>query len=114
MVLRDLALARLTGTRVHFQHLSTARSVEMVRAAKASGLAVTCEATTHHFTLTHAECASYDPVFKVNPPLRTDDDVEAVRRSASPAVPNAPGIAPDSRSRRVSRRVSMPAMPGMP
>ena len=40
---------------------------------------MTCEATTHHFTLTHAECASYDPVFKVNPPLRTDDDVAAVR-----------------------------------
>jgi dihydroorotase len=79
MVMRDLALARLTGTRVHFQHLSTARSIEMVRAAKAAGLPVTCEATTHHFTLTHAECASYDPVFKVNPPLRTDDDVAAVR-----------------------------------
>jgi dihydroorotase len=79
MVMRDLALARLTGTRVHFQHLSTARSIEMVRAAKASGLPVTCEATTHHFTLTHAACASYDPVFKVNPPLRTDDDVAAVR-----------------------------------
>jgi dihydroorotase len=80
MVMRDLALARLTGTRVHFQHLSTARSIEMVRAAKADGLPVTCEATTHHFTLTHAACASYDPVFKVNPPLRTDDDVAAVRR----------------------------------
>ncbi|MET0726689.1 MAG: dihydroorotase [Acidimicrobiales bacterium] len=79
MVLRDLALARLTGTRVHFQHLSTARSVEMVRSAKAAGVAATCEATTHHFTLTHAECASYDPVFKVNPPLRTDADVAAVR-----------------------------------
>jgi dihydroorotase len=79
MVLRDLALSRLTGARVHFQHLSTARSVEMVRAAKAAGAAVTCEATTHHFTLTHAECASYDPVFKVNPPLRTDTDVAAVR-----------------------------------
>jgi len=79
MVMRDLALARLTGTRVHFQHLSTAGSIAMVRAAKASGLAVTCEATTHHFTLTHAECASYDPVFKVNPPLRTDADVAAVR-----------------------------------
>ena len=79
MVMRDLALARLTGTRVHFQHLSTARSIEMVRAAKASGLPVSCEATTHHFTLTHAECASYDPVFKVNPPLRTDDDVAAVQ-----------------------------------
>ena len=79
MVLRDLALARLTGTRVHFQHLSTARSIEMVRQAKADGLPVTCEATTHHFTLTHAECAGYDPVFKVNPPLRTDADVAAVR-----------------------------------
>ncbi|MFZ6002739.1 MAG: dihydroorotase [Actinomycetota bacterium] len=79
MVMRDIALARLTGARVHFQHLSTRRSVEMVRAAKAAGLPVSCEATTHHFTLTHAECASYDPVFKVNPPLRTDDDVAAVR-----------------------------------
>jgi dihydroorotase len=79
MVLRDLALARLTGTQVHFQHLSTARSIEMVREAKARGLSVTCEATTHHFTLTHAECASYDAVFKVNPPLRTDADVAAVR-----------------------------------
>lgn len=79
MVMRDLALARLTGTRVHFQHLSTAGSVAMVRAAKAGGLPVSCEATTHHVTLTHAECASYDPVFKVNPPLRTDEDVAAVR-----------------------------------
>ena len=79
MVLRDVALARLTGTRVHFQHLSTARSIEMVRQAKAEGLPVTCEATTHHFTLTHAACAAYDPVFKVNPPLRTEADVAAVR-----------------------------------
>jgi dihydroorotase len=79
MVLRDIALARLTGASVHFQHLSTARSVQLVREAKASGLPITCEATTHHVTLTHAECASYDPVFKVNPPLRTDDDVAAVR-----------------------------------
>jgi dihydroorotase len=79
MVLRDLALARLTGTRVHFQHLSTARSVEMVRGAKAEGAPVSCEATTHHLTLTHAECASYDPVFKVNPPVRTEADVAAVR-----------------------------------
>ncbi len=71
MVSRDLALARLTGCRIHFQHLSTAGSVELVRAAKAAGLAVTAEATTHHFTLTEAELAGYDPVFKVNPPLRT-------------------------------------------
>lgn len=79
MVQRDLALARLTGARMHFQHLSTARSVAMVRAAKAEGLPVTAEATPHHLVLTDACCASFDPVFKVNPPLRTDADVAAVR-----------------------------------
>jgi dihydroorotase len=78
MVLRDIALARLTGARVHLQHLSTGRSVALVREAKAAGVDVTCEATTHHFTLTDECCATYDPVFKVNPPLRTADDVDAV------------------------------------
>jgi dihydroorotase len=79
MVMRDIALARMTGATVHFQHLSTRRSIALVAAAKAEGLRVTCEATPHHFTLTDERCASYDPVFKVNPPLRTDDDVAAVR-----------------------------------
>ncbi|CAN5642853.1 dihydroorotase [soil metagenome] len=79
MVMRDIALARLTGCRIHFQHMSTAGSVEMIRAAIAAGLPVTAEATPHHFTLTHAECRSYDPVFKVNPPLRTAADVAAVK-----------------------------------
>ena len=79
MVMRDIALARLTGCKVHFQHMSTARSVAMIRDAIAAGLPVTAEATTHHFTLTDAECASYDPVFKVNPPLRTAEDVAAVK-----------------------------------
>jgi dihydroorotase len=79
MVMRDIALARLTGARVHFQHLSTRRSVALVAAAKAEGLAVSCEVTPHHLTLTDERCASYDPVFKVNPPLRTAADVAAVR-----------------------------------
>ena len=79
MVMRDIALVRLTGARMHFQHLSTASSVAMVRGAKAAGLPVTAEATTHHFSLTDAACASYDPVFKVHPPLRTDNDVAAIR-----------------------------------
>jgi len=79
MVLRDIALARLTGAPVHFQHLSTAGAIAMVRAAKAGGLAVTAEATPHHFTLTDECCAGYDPVFKVNPPLRSAGDVAAVR-----------------------------------
>ncbi len=79
MVARDIVLSRLTGMRVHFQHLSTGVSVDLVREAKRRGLAVTAEATTHHFTLTDAEVASYDPLYKVNPPLRPDADVAAVR-----------------------------------
>ena len=79
MMSRDIALARMTGARLHFQHISTAGSVELVRSAKAEGLAVTAEVATHHFTLTDAACANYDPVFKVSPPLRTDDDIAAVR-----------------------------------
>jgi dihydroorotase len=78
MVMRDIALCRLTGCPIHFQHLSTQRSVAMVGAARAEGLDVTAEACPHHFTLTHAQLASYDPLFKVNPPLRTESDVEAV------------------------------------
>jgi dihydroorotase len=80
MVARDIALARLTGTPVHFLHLSTAGSVALVRAAKAAGARVTAEAAPHHFTLTDECVASYDPVFKVNPPLRSADDVVAVKQ----------------------------------
>ncbi|HMJ76351.1 MAG TPA: dihydroorotase [Iamia sp.] len=79
MVARDIALARLTGARIHMQHMSTAGSVAMITEARASGLAISAEATPHHLLLTHAEVASYDPVFKVNPPLRTSEDVAAVR-----------------------------------
>lgn len=79
MVARDIALARLTGGRIHFQHLSTAGSVAMVRAARSGGLAVTCEATPHHLCLTDGCLVGFDPVFKVNPPLRTATDTAAVR-----------------------------------
>ena len=79
MVGRDIALARDTGARIHFLHLSTAGSVAMVRKAKAEGLPVTAEAAPHHFTLTDGCAAGYDPVFKVNPPLRPAADVEAVK-----------------------------------
>ncbi len=78
MVARDIALVRLTGGRVHFLHLSTAGSVELVRGARAEGLPVTAEAAPHHLFLTDAEVAGYDPVYKVNPPLRADHDVAAV------------------------------------
>jgi dihydroorotase len=89
MVARDIALARLTNGRVHFLHLSTAGSVAAVRAAKAEGLSVTAEAAPHHFTLTHASVASYDTVFKVNPPLRTALDVEAVKAGLGDATIDA-------------------------
>jgi dihydroorotase len=79
MVARDIALARLTRGRIHLLHLSTAGSVELVRGAKAEGLHVTCEAAPHHLVLTDAACSGYDPTFKVNPPLRGDEDVAALR-----------------------------------
>ncbi len=79
MMARDIVLARKTGAQVHFQHVSTAASVELIRAAKAEGLRITAEATPHHFTLTDEACASYDPAFKVNPPLRTGADVDAIK-----------------------------------
>lgn len=79
MVHRDLELARLTGARIHLLHLSTAGSVELVRRAKADGVAVTAEATPHHFSLTDERLRGFDPVFKVNPPLRTPADIAAIR-----------------------------------
>ena len=78
MVARDIALCRRTGAPVHFLHMSTAGSVELIRRAKADGLPVTAEAAPHHFTLTDACLASYDTVFKVHPPLRPDADRLAV------------------------------------
>ena len=79
MVHRDIELARLTGGHVHLLHLSTAGSVELVRRAKDDGLRVSAEATPHHISLTDETLAGYDTVYKVNPPLRTMADVEAVR-----------------------------------
>jgi dihydroorotase len=79
VVARDLLLAELTGGRLHLCHLSTGGSVELVRAAKARGVRVTAEAAPHHFTLTEEAVRSFDPVFKVNPPLRSKADVEAIR-----------------------------------
>jgi len=79
MVMRDIELVRLTGVSMHFLHLSSARSVQLVRAAKADGLRITAEATPHHFTLTDEQLVGYDPLFKVNPPLRTRADIDAIK-----------------------------------
>lgn len=79
IVARDVMLARHTGSRVHVAHVSTAGSVEVIRWAKAQGIAVSAEVTPHHLLLTTDLLESYDPTFKVNPPLRPEEDVAALR-----------------------------------
>jgi dihydroorotase len=78
MVARDIRLAEITGGRLHIQHISTARSVELVREGKRRGVKVTAEACPHHFTLTDERLRTFDSNYKMNPPLRTWTDVEAV------------------------------------
>jgi len=82
MVARDLLLAELTGGRLHLCHLSTARSIDLVRRARSGGVTVSCEVAAHHFLLTDEDVAAsnYDPNWKTNPPFRTRTDVEAVRQ----------------------------------
>ncbi len=101
MVLRDIELVRLTGSPLHFLHLSTRRSLELVVQARDEGLPVSFEVAPHHFTLDESACATYDPVFKVHPPLRSRGDVEALgealRRGVVDAVasdhaPHAPEL----------------------
>ena len=76
---RDIMLAELTGAKLHIQHISTARGLDMVRAAKAKGLPVTCEAAPHHMFLTEdAITGAYETSLKVNPPLRTSQDAAAI------------------------------------
>ena len=79
MVFRDIELVRITGASMHFLHLSTMRSVDLVRAAKRDGLPITAEVTPHHLSLTQELLASYNPVFKVNPPLRSIEDIRALK-----------------------------------
>lgn len=80
IIARDVLLAEHVGSRLHVCHLSTAGSVEIVRWAKGRGIDVTAEVTPHHLILTDELARTYDPTYKVNPPLRTAEDVEAVRR----------------------------------
>ena len=80
MVMRDIALAELTGARLHIAHVSCAESVEAIRAAKRRGIRVTAETAPHYFTLTDAAVADYDTRAKMNPPLRSEADRRAVRQ----------------------------------
>ncbi|MFH1423065.1 MAG: dihydroorotase, partial [Planctomycetota bacterium] len=79
MVARDITLCEITGGRLHIAHVSTKGSVELIRNAKKRSINVTCEATPHHFTLTDKCVESFNPNFKMNPPLRTENDVAAIK-----------------------------------
>jgi len=81
IVARDVMLARHTGSRVHVAHVSTAGSVDVIRWAKSRGIEVTAEVTPHHLMLTADLLVDYDPTFKVNPPLRPKEDIEALREA---------------------------------
>ena len=79
MVHRDICLLPKTGGRLHVAHISSGGSVDLVRQAKAKGLAVTCEVAPHHFTLTHDACKGYDTNAKMSPPLRTESDLDMIK-----------------------------------
>jgi dihydroorotase len=81
IIARDIMLAELTNSRLHVCHVSTKGSIEQIRLGKARGVQVTAEVTPHHLLLTDELARSYDPVYKVNPPLRTQSDVEALREA---------------------------------
>ncbi|HWL36505.1 MAG TPA: dihydroorotase [Frankiaceae bacterium] len=81
VIARDCLLAAHTGSRLHVCHVSTAGSVELIRWAKSKGWRVTAEVTPHHLLLTDDLAETYDPLFKVNPPLRTQEDVQALREA---------------------------------
>jgi dihydroorotase len=86
IIARDALLAEHVGSRLHICHVSTAGSVEILRAAKRRGVRITAEVTPHHLLLTDTRAESYDPVFKVNPPLRTETDVAALRAALAEGV----------------------------
>ncbi len=86
MIYRDISLAKLTNCPVHIAHVSTATSVELIRRAKEEGVCVTAETAPHYFTLDHNAVIGYDTNAKVNPPLRTPEDVEAIKKGLAEGV----------------------------
>lgn len=86
IIARDVLLADHVGSRLHICHVSTAGSVEILRWAKSRGIAVTAEVTPHHLLLTHDLATTYDPIYKVNPPLRSEQDVQAVRQALAEGI----------------------------
>ncbi len=89
MLWRDIQLVKKTGVRYHAQHISTAGSVELIKAAKKNSLPITCEVTPHHLLLTEECCAEYDTNYKVNPPLRRNQDIKALKKAIAEGLVDA-------------------------
>ena len=89
MLWRDIQLVKKTEARYHAQHISTAGAVELIRAAKKDSLSVTCEVTPHHLLLSEQCCEEYDTNYKVNPPLRTEHDIEALKQAIAEGLVDA-------------------------
>jgi dihydroorotase len=110
MVARDIALAMHTKAHIHFQHLSTKGSLRMVREAKRIGLSITCEVTPHHFALSDKEMTRFDANYKMNPPLRSQADIEAVLEALADGTVDA--IATDHAPHtKDDKEVELPAAP---
>lgn len=115
MVARDCVLAEAAGARVHIQHISTALSVEFVRMAKARGVRVSAEVTPHHLFLDDHMAESFDPVFKVNPPLRSNEHVEAARAALADGTIDAVATdhAPHTPESKEEWTCALPGMLGL-
>lgn len=113
IVARDAELAKLTGSRVHVCHVSTAETVDVLRWAHRRGIAITAEVTPHHLLLTTAEVTGFDPTYKVNPPLRPDEHVEAVRAALADGTIAAVGTDHAPHARHDKEHAFVDASPGM-
>jgi dihydroorotase len=113
VVARDAELAKLTGSRVHVCHVSTAETVDVLRWAHRRGIPITAEVTPHHLMLTTAELSGYDPTYKVNPPLRPDEHVEAVRDALADGTIAAVGTDHAPHARHDKEHAFVEASPGM-
>lgn len=89
MLWRDIQLVKKTKVRYHVQHVSTAGAIKLIRDGKKDSVPITCEVTPHHLLLTEENCAEYDTNYKVNPPLRTERDIEALREAIAEGVVDA-------------------------
>lgn len=113
IIARDVELTQLTGGRLHVCHVSTAEGVEVIRWAKSRGVNVTAEVTPHHLYLGTREVESFDTTFKVNPPLRTDEHLEAVREALADGTIDMVGTDHAPHARQDKDHPFDVALPGM-